>query len=100
MVSSAAADMIDVSTQNGQVLESGPAASLLQVSVHHTQYLLISKRSVFQGLLQVFAVNHFARSSSTVTFFSILFEAMAVNNPFRIGACDSLWPATSPYPVV
>lgn len=32
VVLGAAADMIEVSTQNGRVLESGPAASLLQAS--------------------------------------------------------------------
>lgn len=35
VVSGAVVDMIEVSTQNGQVLESGPAGSLLQASVHN-----------------------------------------------------------------
>ena len=34
IVSGAAADMVDVSTRNGQVLESGPAGSLLQACGH------------------------------------------------------------------
>lgn len=90
-VSGATADMIQVSTQNGQMLESGPAESLLQVGARNVGWFLANVSLVLQSPATPHgAVAVFARSADNkLGFVAVSIYTLVVDH-----ACG-LEPATT-----